>query len=468
VPLDHNNPQGDTIALTMARLRAPSESRLGSLIYNPGGPGGAGTTVVIGVALGEASTPIYSPELLKHYDIIGLDPRGVGLSAVVKCDPDLYNKRVSSFPTDEKGFQELIASNKEFAGSCVNLTGPLINHLDTISVVKDIELIRLALDDGKLNLLGQSYGTQIGEQYAELFPQNINRMVIDGIVDHSQAEPTALDIEVSLPVLLYLRIGMLTCNQQQAFESTLGKFFEWCSTSTDCALHGQDVVAVFDAVVDRAVTTPIPAPGCLPTSDTPCRADVTADELLQSAQGFLHVQNASAFGAGWATFSKAIAEAADGNATLLSSTLVISDSDALYSSLAITCQDWSNKSITWDRLKIELQVRAAIAPHTRGMSQTGAILSKCIGWPAPIVNPPHVLNSKAGTAPAFLMVNSFWDPSTSIVWANAVRQQMASAVFVARNGSGHLSYQLFGDTSKVMDEFLINGQLPEDGTIYGS
>jgi pimeloyl-ACP methyl ester carboxylesterase len=199
VPLDHNKPEGERITLAIARLKAPSESRQGSLVYNPGGPGGSGTKVVLGVAqLQNSSFPFFSSALLSHYDIIGLDPRGVGLSTPVRCNPDLWNKRISMFPSDEQRFAELVATTKAIGASCANLTGMLFNHLDTTSVVKDIELVRLALNEGKLNYFGQSYGSQIGEQYAELFPENINRMAIDGIVDHSQSEISSMFAEVNL------------------------------------------------------------------------------------------------------------------------------------------------------------------------------------------------------------------------------------------------------------------------------
>jgi pimeloyl-ACP methyl ester carboxylesterase len=198
VPLDYNQPKGDSITLVIARLKAPSKTRIGNLVYNPGGPGGSATEVVLAVAeLGAEEAPFFSQNLLNHYDIIGLDPRGVGLSAGVKCNPDLWNARKSIYPTSEQEFEDMVTANKAFGASCANLTGPLFDHLDTTSVAKDIELVRLALNEGKLNYFALSYGSQIGEQYSELYPENIGRMALDGIVDHSTSEISGLNVEVS-------------------------------------------------------------------------------------------------------------------------------------------------------------------------------------------------------------------------------------------------------------------------------
>jgi pimeloyl-ACP methyl ester carboxylesterase len=200
VPLDYSQPDGETITLVITRLKAPAKTRLGNLVYNPGGPGGAASDIIIPIAeLGFEKAPLLSQNLIDHYDIIGLDPRGVGLSVGVSCDPELWNARKSIYPTSEKEFDDMVTANKAFFASCANLTGPLFNNLDTTSVAKDYEQVRLALNEGKMNYFAQSYGSQIGEQYAELYPENIGRMALDGILDHSTSEISGINVEVSLP-----------------------------------------------------------------------------------------------------------------------------------------------------------------------------------------------------------------------------------------------------------------------------
>jgi pimeloyl-ACP methyl ester carboxylesterase len=167
------------------------------LFYNPGGPGGSATQAVLAVAqLGAEGAPFFSENLLNHYDILGLDPRGVGLSAGVKCDPELWNARKSIYPANEKEFEDMVKVSEAFHASCKKMTGSLFEHLDTTSVAEDFEIVRHALDEGKLNYFGQSYGSQIGEQYAELYPENIGRMALDGILDHSTSEISGINVEV--------------------------------------------------------------------------------------------------------------------------------------------------------------------------------------------------------------------------------------------------------------------------------
>lgn len=198
VPLNHSKPTGDNITLAIARIKAPKDTRKGNLFYNPGGPGGSATQALLAAVVLQA--PFFSQDLLNHYDIIGLDPRGVGLSAGISCDPNLWNARKSIWPSNENEYDDLVTANKAFYASCANLTGPLFDHVDTTSAVKDHELVRLALGDDKLNLFAQSYGSQIGEQYAELYPENIGRMALDAILDHSTSEISGIFVEVSKSV----------------------------------------------------------------------------------------------------------------------------------------------------------------------------------------------------------------------------------------------------------------------------
>jgi pimeloyl-ACP methyl ester carboxylesterase len=138
----------------------------------------------------------------------------------------------------------MVEENKALGESCLNLTGPLLGHIDTISAAKDIEATRLALNEGKLNWMGFSYGTELGAAYAELYPENVRAMILDGNVDHSQSEISNFVTEMS------------------TYENELTRFFDWCNETSSCALSGQNVAKVFDELVSNATRSPIPAPGC--------------------------------------------------------------------------------------------------------------------------------------------------------------------------------------------------------------
>ena len=448
MPLDYETPDNGTVELGMVRLSAPKSTRLGTLIYNPGGPGDVASDYVLGATEG---LPNFGPAVLQSYDVIGLDPRGVGMSQPVKCDPDLYNIRISSFPKMHEGFKSLIAHNKALGESCLSLTGPLFDHLDTINVARDMEIVRGALDqNAKLNFLGRSYGSQIGQTYAELFPEQVGRMALDGIVDHSQSEITTLECEIS------------------TYETTLNRFFSWCNTTTNCSLHGQNAAEVFDKVVQTADEQPIPATGCASTGEYACRKDVTGEEILFNIQILLLFQNATAEYTGWDVLSTAIAQAADGNATLLSTPLATSETFWAYPALAIGCQDWLHESTRLADLTYRINMASAVAPHTRGSSQTYYYQTNCLGWPAPTTNPQRQPQSGLSKVPPILLVNAMYDPSTSIVWATEVQRQMPNSVLLTRAGSGHTSYQLRGEAAAAIDAFLANGVLPAPGTVVNT
>jgi pimeloyl-ACP methyl ester carboxylesterase len=194
VPMDYADPNGPTITLVLTRLQATdSASRIGSLIFNPGGPGEPASDI-IGLQA-QANLP-FTPKLRQYFDIVGFDPRGVGLSTPVKCDPALWNASESLFPRDQAAYDAMVANTTAFGQSCLEKTGPALAHLDTMTVARDLDAVRAALGDEKLNYFGTSYGTMIGAQYAELFPQNIRVMALDGTLDHSQSENTFHFVEV--------------------------------------------------------------------------------------------------------------------------------------------------------------------------------------------------------------------------------------------------------------------------------
>lgn len=175
VPIDWNYPQGEQTSLGLVRLRASNATaRIGPLFFNSGGPGSIPSEFINYTAQGLA---LFGDILPQHFDLIGLDPRGMGMSDTVRCDPEIANRRVSFFPKTQTEWDEMVAYNQEFAASYYNLTGPLFAHVDTTSVARDMEAVRIGLGNEKINWLGLSYATQIGAAYAELYPDSIRSMV---------------------------------------------------------------------------------------------------------------------------------------------------------------------------------------------------------------------------------------------------------------------------------------------------
>lgn len=301
-----------------------------------------------------------------------------------------------------------------------------------------------------MNFLGRSYGSQIGVTYAELYPGNINRMAFDGIVDHTQSEIATLNDEAT------------------AYEDTLNQFFEWCNTTTTCALYDQDTRSIFSFILQTASKIPIQAPGCLQTGDSACRSDVTSEEILSNVQGYLLFQNATANYPGWDFLSLALLQASQNNATLLSTELATSNTRWQYPTLAIGCQDWSSTP-TLSSLLYKQSLTSITAPLTKGMTQSYFYQTACLGWIAPITNPQKPLNSTALEGiPPILLVNAQHDPSTSFVWASGIQNALPGSVLVTRVGSGHTSYQLMGKAAQSIDDFLIKGRIPTANTMVYS
>ena len=223
VPLDYSQPDGQTIEIAMKKHVATGSIHRGSLFINPGGPGYSGVDMV------EKNESQFSPDLNKFYDIVGFDPRGVGDSTPITCpsasgmpaaaDVNQAGVDGSSF---EQRAPQIAAQYKQLEADCAANTKPagLLDHVDTVSVARDLDVLRALSGNEKLDYLGLSYGTYLGAHYAELFSANTGRMVLDGALD---------------PSLTYYERRR---EQAQGFEQALRNYVDWCQAGQDCPLTG--------------------------------------------------------------------------------------------------------------------------------------------------------------------------------------------------------------------------------------
>ncbi|KAJ3554131.1 hypothetical protein NPX13_g10699 [Xylaria arbuscula] len=173
----------------------------------------------------------------------------------------------------------------------------------------------------------------------------------------------------------------------------------------------------------------------------------------------------------WPTFSQALLEANKGNATLVSLYNQIAVGDAyedsyLYAGTAIGCQDWAHASKGLADVVEKQSLGAVFSPLTLGACQSYKLQTSCIGWPAPLSNPPAPIVYKGDVK--LLMVNSLYDPSTSYTWALGLQKEIENAVLLTRNGSGHTSYLLGGETTNITNQYLLHLELPEPGMVTSS
>ena len=242
-PLDWSDPEAGDIDLALVRHPATGGNRVGSLLVNPGGPGGSGYDFIK-----DSLDYAVDKDLQAGFDIVGFDPRGVGRSSAVTCyqpadmDEYLYGLTTAKRGTDA-WIKELETSALDFGEACTENTGALLEHVDTESAARDLDLLRAVLGDEKLNYLGYSYGTFLGATYAELFPEKVGRLALDGALD-----PSTSNFDV-------------TRTQAQGFESALRAYLADCLAGSECPFTGtvDEAMATIAALLASVDASPIQA-----------------------------------------------------------------------------------------------------------------------------------------------------------------------------------------------------------------
>ncbi|MFI5781985.1 alpha/beta hydrolase [Nocardia sp. NPDC051570] len=441
VPLDWDKPEGEKVSVGIDRLPAGDpDHRIGALVFNPGGPGGSGTEIV---AAEGAHPGIFPAELRARFDLIGLDPRGIATSRPdVRCDPALQNKIPDFFPADAAAFDAMVAASREFGQSCRRLSGALLDHMDTVNVARDLEVVRQRLGGAPLNYLGLSYGTEIGFEYARLYPSNSRVLALDGALVHS------------------LPASAMNVYESAAFEDSLNRFAAWCHIATECALGTSDATAVVRDLTARARQTPLPAPGCADSGK--CAPVVRAGDLLQNIQnGLLFKSPIPGIGlGGWPQLAGALDQARRGDASGLSPQTA---SDTEGGGLTVGCAEYRADFEGYPAFESQQILAATIAPNTLGANQSFSYIAQCQGWPATFSDPPSTAIAKPTIVP--LLVNAIHDPSTSYGWAHLFASQVPNAVLLTRDGDGHTSFFQPGHTRDAITRYLLDGTVPPAGTV---
>ncbi|MCO5318562.1 MAG: alpha/beta hydrolase [Microthrixaceae bacterium] len=435
VPMDRADESSRNIELELARSPATGDpdERIGSLLFNPGGPGGSGIEFLANAAF------LVPDELQERFDLVSWDPRGVGESTPVRCLTDEQKDahiEGDLSPDDDEELQRAIDNQAEFLEGCLTNHPDLIQHMSTADVAGDLEEIREALGDDQLNYVGFSYGTAIGATYATMFPDKVRAMVLDGAV-----APGADDLDQ-------------TVAQMEGFERTYLSFVAECDSDPDCALHG-DTAGRVEEVRTSLDTDPIEV---RTTSGT---RELTRDLFDTGLLTALYDP------ATWGLAADAIADLeSGGGATMLTfaDQQVGRNPDGTWNNSGdaqamVSCADTEVRP-TLEEAEAQIPEVAESVP-TFGEAAMTAPLS-CVDWPL-AANP--VPEWTAAGAPPILVVGTVGDPATPYEWAEQMTAALEGSVLLTYEGDGHTAFMRGAPCiDDAVVAYLVDLEVPAAGT----
>jgi pimeloyl-ACP methyl ester carboxylesterase len=452
VPLDYDEPNGQHITLAVARRPATEPNRrIGSLFVNNGGPGNS----VIDFMRTDV-TNVLSAEVQARFDIIGMDPRGVGDSTPVRCfvsvaeQQEFFAQRVP-FPTNADEIRDFTAGSIELGQRCAERNGELLDHLSTANVARDMDLLRRAVGDDQLTYAGYSYGGLLGITYANLFPHDVRAMMLDGLPD-----PAAFGARGSVardePVTL--RVDSAT-----ATERALGFFLDTCQAAGPdaCAFAAPDTRAKYDELLRRVGEAPV----TIDTPDGP--VEVTRAFVLDSMRGGLQ------FPPIWPgiAFLLQITFDATEQAPALADQPALDAADELYDNgreafVAVACGETVNPGdpAAWTDFAVRAEARN---PH---FGADWAWLSQpCATWPAKDhdrYNGPYTHH----TANPVLFVNATLDAASNYEQAVATSERLPGSRLLTLDGSAHpASFVPNTCLTDHITSYLVDQVLPDAGAV---
>ena len=439
VPLDYADPGGDTLKLAMKRLPSSGTgTKIGSLLINPGGPGGSGLEYV------ERARTSISSGVRAKYDVVGFDPRGVGTSEPIDCldDEDLDAfLQADVTPDTDAEISALEEASQNLAEGCEEKSGDLLPHIATPNVARDLDIMRGVLGDKELHYLGKSYGTYIGALYADMYPDRVGRLVLDGALD-----PT-------------LSSADLTEAQAAGFQLAFERYVEGCLKAAPCPL-GKSKKGIVDKIAKmlaRLDARPMPTQSGRRLVESLAVTGIIVAMYDEESWEILNEYLLLAFsgdGSGLLYLADFYTDRQDDGSYKNNGNEVI---------YAVNCVDHPGD----DTVKgIE-----ALLPRLKKASPIfGANIAwsslPCGFWPVKSATEPHETVAE-GAAP-ILVVGTTRDPATPYEWAEALAEQLDSGVLLTYVGDGHTAYRRGNICiDKAVDTYLLRGTPPADGKRCG-
>jgi pimeloyl-ACP methyl ester carboxylesterase len=434
-PIDYANPANGDLSISVIKKSALDKA-LGSLILNPGGPGGSGIEYTTYVEY------VVSKTLRENFDIVGFDPRGVGASTPVEClddeQTDFY-VALDGSPDNQSEIDAAEQMSKDFATACATNSPDLYKFVDTVSATKDIDILRALLGDENLNWLGKSYGTFLGATYADLFPDKVGRMLLDGAIDPALTNET------------------LSYGQAMGFELALARFVDDCATKQDCPLDASGAAGISE--VSDLLTELDANPVVLEDGREFTQAMGTlgvVGSLYDKQYGWpeLRTNLGAAFAGDFTGLATSVdyytGREADGSYR-------DNSNDAI---AAVNCLDRADRATIAQTIELakKWKVDAPNFGEYLAWSNVG-----CSFWQTPATGLAKAI-SAPGT-PTILVVGTVNDPATPYEWSKALASQLSAGVLLTLDGDGHTAYfQGSACIDEVVDNFFLTGEA-EDGII---
>lgn len=424
---------GKTFDLALVRVRSiiqRASDRIGSVVVNPGGPGGSG--VELAVYLSSA----LPTALTSRFDIVGFDPRGVGRSTQISCfsskDLDEYFG-ADPDPTSQADFDAAVALQRRMAESCGTKYAETLPLFSTEQTANDMDAVRAAINDTQLTYLGYSYGTLLGAVYAQLYPQRVRAMVLDGAVDPTQT--STQDAE----------------GQARGFERAFDNFAAWCRNTPSACPIGSDPRGVVTAAFDRARTDPIVSGG---------GRTATAGWILTGIISSLYSQS------GWRQLAGALNDLRKGNAGsifALADQYAERDSAGDYSNLfdanaAVNCTD-DDTTMTVEQLR---QLQSQWRDKYPLFGAPLALNLMCSQWPGK--RDPYPTGAATG-APPIVVVGTTGDPATPYEQTATLARMLGVGVVLTWQGEGHTAYPQTRCITDAVNTYLVDLSPPAAGTV---
>ena len=453
VPYDYADPGGRSLPLHMVRLPATDPAhRIGTLFLNYGGPGyPAAATLRAG---GQAMFP---PEVLARYDLVGVDQRGTGQSSPVRCVDDpvellaLPYATGDDFPTTPSEEAEAIAQARRLAEACRARNGDLLDHVGTLPAARDLDVLRAALGDSRINLVGFSYGTFLGQVVANVFPDRVGALVLDGVVDSAWA--TGEDDSIS----------WLRANADRGSAETLQEFFRLCAEAGPqrCAFAaGGDPERAYAELAERLRAEPL----AVSVAGGPARpfgyAELT--RLTFSAVG-LYIAPL------WPLFAELLQAASVGDTDTMAEVLAVVRQfappgleDYPTANAAIACADTDNPDDPQRYRELADLRDGSVAPYAGSPWAYGTLT--CAFWHGQSTE-RHTGPWATATRTPVLLVSTRHDPATPYRSAVRVHDLLPDSALLIVDGVGHGALASSSCAMHLAGQYLLTGATPAAGTV---